>query len=90
MSLPADKRILRIMNQVQGEGHEPGTPAFDRRVRARKVVLCQELHRVSTCTRCIAYDGCELIKAHLRDKSEAQWERKQAEIRRKKAEEEES
>jgi len=49
------------------EGLSPGTEPFARRVRQLKVLKCREFRNVFTCSECIAYDECELIKQVLRD-----------------------
>jgi hypothetical protein len=49
------------------EGHKPGTPVFEAKVRQKQVSLCQELQLVPNCLSCPAYDDCEIVKAHLRD-----------------------
>jgi len=56
---------LRV--ELEAAGLKPGTEPFEREFRSRKVQLCKETRRVTSCWDCDYFDHCELIKAHLRD-----------------------
>lgn len=53
--------------QVEASGHIPGTPEFERRLCAAKVMKCQEMNRVDFCSNCPAFMDCSLVRIHLRD-----------------------
>ena len=52
---------------AETEGLAPGTEPFNRRVRQLKVLKCREFRGLFTCSDCIAYDECSLIKQVMRD-----------------------
>lgn len=56
-----------IKEQVLAEGLKPDNPSFQRRFRQLQVVTCRDLHGVVTCTDCVGFDYCELIKQVMRD-----------------------
>lgn len=61
-------RVLDNLHvELAAAGLKPGTEPFERELRSRKVQLCKEARRVSSCWDCDYFDHCELIKAHLRD-----------------------
>lgn len=47
-----------------------GTPAHERMVRKLQVQKCQELNGVRFCSDCVNYYDCELVKQHLKDRTE--------------------
>ena len=49
------------------EGYRSGTPQFEAQLRGRQVEACMEMQGVGSCQECPAFDGCEIIKQHLRD-----------------------
>lgn len=62
-------RILDDMrDQLEIEGMEIGTPAYEARFVAIRVDKCKQMQGVSRCLDCQAYDGCSLIKQHMRNK----------------------
>lgn len=61
------KALEALLRELEAAGLKPGTPAFDRELRARKVQLCKDARAVSSCWDCAYFDHCELIKNHLRD-----------------------
>lgn len=61
-------RILDALRRdLESSGLKPGTSAFDREYRLRRVLLCKEAKAVDSCWNCPYFDHCELIKSHLRD-----------------------
>ena len=62
---------VRLLQQLEDElealGARPGTFAYDKMYRARKVELCKELQRVPSCNECRAFDHCTLVKQYLVD-----------------------
>lgn len=61
-------RVLEHLRaELEAAGLKPGTPAFEREERSRRVKLCKEMKAVSSCWDCPYFDSCTLIKAHLRD-----------------------
>lgn len=70
-------RALKALRaELVAAGLKPDTPAFDREYRSRKVQLCKESRRVSSCWDCAYFDHCDLIKAHLRDLYKVEPEKK--------------
>ena len=63
------KTLNVILYQAEASGEKPGTPGFDRKVRALKVEKCRELQPVRFCSECPAFMDCELLKEHLRDQT---------------------
>ena len=49
------------------EGLAPGSDPFDHRVRQLKVLKCREFRGLFTCSECVAFDECSLIKQVMRD-----------------------
>ena len=61
-------RVLRqLESDLEGEGFKRGTERWDRAVCTRKVLLCKQAQGVESCWDCMAFDGCELVKQHLRN-----------------------
>lgn len=61
-------RVLRVLeSQLEDSGLKPGSKPYERELRARKVEMCKQFQGVSSCWDCKAFDGCELVKQHLRD-----------------------
>ena len=58
--------IDRLKGKVVQEGHDEGSPAFQKRLLQVRVEKCQELHGVMLCTQCPYSDNCELSKEFLR------------------------
>lgn len=56
-----------LLRELEAAGLKPGTPKYDRELRARKVLMCKEQRAVASCWECSYFDHCELIKAHLCD-----------------------
>lgn len=60
-----------VLNQLEldteFEGYVPGTPQYEAVLRQKKVETCQMMKGLAGCDECGAYDGCELVKAYLRD-----------------------
>lgn len=66
MDLPVTSTILEdIREEVELEGHEPGTPKFERIYLARRVERCQQMQGVRECRDCRAYLDCSLAKEHM-------------------------
>lgn len=61
------KALEALHRELEAAGLKPGTPAFEKEHRSRKVQLCKEARSISSCWDCNYFDHCELIKAHLRD-----------------------
>lgn len=62
-----DSKILnRLLDAVEAEGLEAGTPAYDRRLLALRVEKCVELQVVTECGECKAFENCEYAKSFLR------------------------
>jgi len=64
--------IERIRIQLELEGYEPGTEAFEKALRSEKVLQCQVRRSVASCFACEHYEHCSLAKEYLldeRDKS---------------------
>jgi hypothetical protein len=61
------KALEALHRELEAAGLKPGTPAFEKEYRSRKVRLCKEKRSVSSCWNCVYFDHCELVKAHLRD-----------------------
>jgi len=53
--------------QAEVAGYIPGTPAYDRHLRALKVEKCREMQGVNHCSACRAFLDCTLVKMHLKD-----------------------
>lgn len=62
-----NKILDALEYQVEAAGYVPGTPEFDRRLRAAKVEKCREMQDVDFCSNCRAFLSCDLIRIHLRD-----------------------
>ena len=60
-------RLDQIRLDVEMQGHPPGSPVFEAKVREQQVAMCQNLQQVPACPMCPAYADCEIVKAHLRD-----------------------
>jgi hypothetical protein len=60
-------RLERLHAELEAAGLKPGTPAFEKEERSRRVDLCKQMKQVDSCWNCDYFDHCELIKAHLRD-----------------------
>jgi hypothetical protein len=60
--------LVRLRYQVEDEGYEEGTPAFEQRLLALRVGKCQEMQNVTTCQECRAFDSCEMAHEYLRQK----------------------
>ena len=60
-------RLEQLRLDLENEGYQPGSPQFEAQLRSKQVEACQELQEVPSCDSCPAFDGCEIIKAHLRD-----------------------
>lgn len=61
------KALEALRRELEAAGLKPDTYPFERELRSRKVLLCKEAKRVSSCWDCDYFDYCELIKARLRD-----------------------
>lgn len=61
------KTLEVLGNELEDLGYKPGTPEYDRALRARKVEHCKEMRGVGSCSDCIAFEHCGLLKAHLMD-----------------------
>jgi hypothetical protein len=64
--LSKSKIIESIEQEIEMEGHAPGTPAFEHRVDQMKVIKCREYRGHFVCTDCDYFDHCELIKKVMR------------------------
>lgn len=62
-----NKTLHELENFIEDLGYQPGTPAYDRALRAAKVGRCQEMQGVPDCPACDAYEHCELTKLHQID-----------------------
>jgi hypothetical protein len=60
-------RLKQLRADLEAAGLKPGTPAFERVEREKKVEMCKQMKSVESCWDCQYFDHCELIKAHLRD-----------------------
>lgn len=62
-----NKILQELEDFIEDLGYKPGTPAYERALRAAKVKRCQEMQGVPDCPVCPAYDYCELTKLHQID-----------------------
>jgi len=63
-----DVNVLEQLEvDVELEGHAPGSPGYEVRLRARKVEKCKELQEVTSCTNCRAAFHCNLLVTYRRD-----------------------
>ena len=61
-------RILEaLQDQLELEGHTPGTPKYERELRRLKVEQCREMQGVGSCSDCARCEFCELRVAHIFD-----------------------
>lgn len=64
---PGTPLLTQLHRELEAAGIKPGTPAFAREERSRRVQLCKELRAIGSCWDCSYFDHCDLIKTHLRD-----------------------
>lgn len=64
MTTPA---LQALEDDLEDLGYKPGTPEYDRALRARKVEHCRDTRGVGSCSVCEAFEHCGLIKEHLMD-----------------------
>lgn len=56
-----------IEQEVEDAGYKRGTPRFEVRVRALKVLHCRNAKYLDYCSQCVAFDHCEIQKEHVKD-----------------------
>ena len=54
----------QLQARVDNEGHEPGTPPYERRLLLLRVEKCVELQGVSSCSECKAYEHCPYAREY--------------------------
>lgn len=59
--------IGQLKDFAEHEGFDRDTEGFERRLRQLKVIKCREIRGVYSCSSCMAYDDCDLIKQVMRE-----------------------
>lgn len=59
--------LATLREEVELAGFTPGTPQFERALRAKKIERCQAQKGVTECSSCNYFDHCEVAKEHLID-----------------------
>jgi hypothetical protein len=59
--------LAALREETELAGYTPGTPPFERALRARKIERCQQQKDVTDCRTCGYFDHCEVAKEHLID-----------------------
>ena len=62
------KLLDDLQSQVELEGHAPGTPAYDRKLRKLKVEQCKQMQGAGNCSDCAKFEFCDLRKEHWFDR----------------------